>query len=118
MAYSQLRTVQYSGSTSWTIEALTGLSNIRDGSDDLAGGLVIGSDPSWLTNSRLLFTNSGPVKIHDWGSDAAPSTWFDADDIFELDDWTYVDLSDPMLSPNGQRLTFLAQGLASSRSLR
>ncbi|WP_110208116.1 TolB family protein [Nocardioides daejeonensis] len=110
VAYSQFRTVQYSGSTSWTVESLTALSTVGNGDVDFDGGLFEGTDASWLTNSRIVLSRSGPVQLRDWGSGAESTTWFRDEDVFELGWLEWMDLSEPVLSPGGTHLAFLGSG--------
>ena len=101
IAYSQLRMVTVDGKIK--VEALTGVS--RADRAQFVGRIVIGSDPAWITNDRLVMSRFGDIHLRDVSADS--SVWFHTDDLFDdVDYLSWFGLYGPQLSPDGRLVAF------------
>ncbi len=97
IAFSQVRGIRCLDG--FDTEALSGVVHTSNGR--FANTVVIGLDPSWVTNSRLVMSD---VKVYDLGGGNEGRHWYSASDVFGPSDGiNFRELTEPVISRNGAR---------------
>ncbi|MBN9611949.1 MAG: hypothetical protein J0H64_00505, partial [Actinobacteria bacterium] len=101
IAYYQVRGVNCGSGI--RVESLTGVVHTTTGG--LAGSILLGPHPSWVTNSRLVLRD---VALGDVGPGQAANYWFRDSDVLNTDDYGFFrDVTEPAVSRSGTRVGFV-----------
>ena len=105
ITYSQLRLERYGGPGGYLeTEGLVGVTDAARWAGPDKYGISRGSQPSWVTNTRLTLNRSGDVHLADLGHES--QVWFYSDDIFGQ----FIELQEAEVSPDGKRVIFGSAG--------
>ncbi|TQK70258.1 hypothetical protein [Nocardioides sp. SLBN-35] len=105
ITYSQLRLERYGGTGGYLeTEALVGVTDAAQWVGPDKYGIVRGSQPSWVTNSRLTLNRSGDIHLDDLGHESV--VWFYSNDIFGQ----FIELQEAEVSRDGKRVIFGSAG--------
>jgi len=103
VAFDRFRTIRCIDR--YRVESLTGIVSTTTGR--FANDPVLGFQPSWATNSRVLVNHY--VKYVDLGGGPNPTLWFQFDDLMNPADWGGygIEITEPTLSRDGSRVAFV-----------
>lgn len=99
IVWSQLRSSNCNGRIE--IDARTAITNANRYA---LRGLVLGEDPSWVGNGKVLLDDNGTLRLMDVDHDGPKAhDWFDSYDLWG----TYYDLNAPTVTRDGSRVAYL-----------